>query len=221
MYIINYSAIVESLLSPDKRSPKAVAFNHGLVGEIANNHELLFNTYREGEIVEKWSLNPYNNRDRVKYGNSIFQSAEDSNTSEPTLSDSWRLITDNFLGNDFRIKIRGEKIVLEYALNMWFISTFRQPPLISDIYISTNRISNVDVFRVGASASMSSKVYSNNSSELVINEYTFTNDANMAINVPIVVYNSLAGSNDAREAVIRDFADKYINAGLTYKIITY
>jgi hypothetical protein len=221
MYIINYSAIVESLLSPDKRSPKAVAFNHGLVGEIANNHELLFNTYREGEIVEKWAPQPYKNRDRVKYGNSIFQSAQDNNTTEPTLSESWRLITDNFLGNDFRLKIRGEKLTLEYALNTWFISTFRQPPAISDIYISTNKISNIDVFRVGAVSTISSKVYSNNSSELVINEYTFANDENMAINVPLGVYQNLAGSNDAREAVIRDFADKYINAGLTYKIITY
>ncbi len=224
MINLDYFTIVESLLSPDKRSAKTVALNSGLVTEVANNHSLIFKTYKNGDTIglyPKWTQKSYNFRDIVRHGNSIFQSTEDSNTTQPTLSDSWRLITDNFLGNDFRLKIRGEKIVLEYALNTWFYTTFRQPSQLSDIYITTSKSINIEVLRVGALDTYSSKIYSDKSSELVINSYAFTNKENMTINIPVAVFNGLAVSDSIREAVVRDFADKYVNAGLTYKILTY
>jgi len=118
------------------------------------------------------------------------------------------------------IKI-GEKLNLEFALNTWFDTVFRQPPAVSDIYLVTNAIAVSPVFRVGASELESTSVYSNISTELVINDYTFTDEYNLSIMVPVAVYNALGSTNDIRDSIIRNFADKYVNAGITYDIITY
>ena len=221
MYQIDYDVAVENLIVPDKRQPIMVALNKVLAKTVSVSHDMLFNTYKSGAILPNWIAGSYAKGYRVRYGNSIFQSDIDSNTDEPTFSNNWILVTDNFLGNDFRLSIRGEKLNLEYALNYWFNTIFRQPPLVSDIYLTTNEVLTVSVFRVGISENESSKVYANTSSELIVNNYTFLNQYNLTINIPIVTYNSLALTDDARNSIVRSFADKYINAGITYIINTY
>jgi hypothetical protein len=219
MYSLDYNITVDSLNVPDKRTEKTTAFNKGLVAQVSNLHTQLFETYKNYTLVAVWSAGTYNRADLVRYGKSIFQ-AQETTTSEPTFSDAWLLVSNNYLGNDFRLKIRGEKLNLEYALNTWFDTVFRQPPLVSDIYIETNSVSS-NVFIVGLSEDESSSVSSIISSEFVINSYTFTDQYNLSIKVPVAVYNALAATNDIRDSIIRNFADKYINAGLTYDIITY
>lgn len=220
MYTLDYNLAVESLNVPDKRTAVTTAFNKGLVAQIGNAHVQLFETYKDFIINSMWVAGFYNRKDLVKYGNSIFQANEDT-TDEPTFSNAWIVVSSNFLGNDFRLKIRGEKLKLEYALNTWFSTTFRQPPLVSDIYVVTNEILSAPVFRVGVIEIESSNVYSDFSNEFVINNYTFLDQYNLTIFVPIAVYNALATTNDARNSIIKNFADKYINAGITYNINTY
>jgi hypothetical protein len=222
MYQIDYNTTIENLLVPDKRTPKTVAFNTALVQDVANNHTLLFSKYRDYNILPIWTAGTYAKNELVRYGKSIFQSVEGSNTTEPTYSDKWRLVSDNFLGSDFRLSIRGEKLNLEYALNIWFGSMFRQPSAgVSDIFLATNPITPISVFRVGINEFESSKVFADTSSELVINSYTFTSQFNLSINVPVALFNTLGATNAIRESIVRNFADKYINAGLTYTCITY
>ena len=222
MYSVNYDTTVENLLVPDKRTKKTVAFNTALVSEVSNNHTLLFNKYKDFTILPNWAAGTYEKNELVKYGKSIFQSIEDANTTQPTFSDKWRLVSDNFLGSDFRLAIRGEKLNLEYALNTWFGTTFRQPSVgVSDIFLETNPTSIINIFRVGDDEFTSSKVYANASSEFVINYYDFSEKYNLKINVPVAVYNSLGATDDIRLSIIRNFAGKYINAGLTYQIQTY
>jgi hypothetical protein len=221
MYQIDYKIAIESLLVPDKRTKKTVSFNKALVSEVSNNHELLFNTYKEYSAVPVWASGHYDRNELVKYGKSIFQSIEDGNTTEPTYSEKWRIVSDNFLGSDFRLKIRGEKLNLEYALNIWFDSVFKQPPLVSDIFLTTNPVTPITVFRVGDESFNSSAVYLDKSVEFVINSYSFDEQYNLVVNVPIAKFNSLGDSDSIRTSVIKNFIEKYINAGLTYKIITY
>lgn len=221
MYQIDYKIAIENVLVPDKRTKKTVSFNKALVSEVANNHELLFATYKEYSAVPVWTAGTFYKNELVKYGKSIFQSIIDGNTTEPTYSDNWRLVSDNFLGSDFRLKIRGGKLNLEYALNTWFDSTFRQPPLVSDIFLTTNPVTPITVFRVGDENFNSSTVYLDRSVEFVINSYSFDEQFNLVINVPIDKFNSLGDTDAVRDSVIKNFVNKYINAGLTYKITTY
>lgn len=221
MYILDYFIKVQEALTPDKRQPKQVAFQKGLVSDIDNLHTQLFSTYKSYQILPIWVSGTYNRKELVRYGKSIFQSNIDTNTSKPTFDGNWNLVNNNFLGNDFRLSIRGEKLTLEYALNIWFDTVFRQPPSNSDIFITTNATYGIDPFRVGASEFESSNVYSDISSELVINSYSFSTQFNMDINVPILFFNTLGSTNNIRESIIKSFADKYIPAGITYKITTY
>lgn len=222
MYLLNFDIAVQDLLVPDKRTPKTVALNKGLVAVISTLQDNIINTYKNANLsLTAWDGSPIDRNQNVLYGKSVFQSQVDANVSEPTFSDTWVPITDNYLGNDFRLAIRGERLILEYALNVWFETVFRQPPLQSDIYTTTNTILAVPVFRVGITEDESSDVYSNTSSELVINAYSFTNQYNMAIYIPVAVFNALGVNDNIRETIVRSFADKYINVGITYQIITY
>jgi hypothetical protein len=222
MYDLNYNTAIENLLVPDKRTKKTLAFNIALSLGIANDHNLLFNIYKNYTILPSWTAGTYAKNDLVKYGKSIFQSIESGNTGQPTMSDKWRLVSENFLGSDFRLAITGEKLNLEYALNTWFGSVFRQPSVgISDIYLTTNNVIDLPVFRVGINEFESTAVRTDISDQFVINSYTFTAQYNLTINVPIALFNALGATNEIRTSIIRAFADKYINAGLTYQIQTY
>jgi len=222
MYDINYNSSVENLLVPDKRTKKTVAFNKALVTEVAGNHDILFTTYKEFANVANWTSTSYAKNTLVKYSKSIYQSIENNNTTQPTQSDKWRLVSENFLGSDLRLSITGSKLNLEYALNTWFGSTFRQPSVgISDIYLTTNNLIQLPIFRVGINEFESTSVYSETSEQLVFNSYSFVTQYNLTINVPIVLFTSLGTTDDIRNSIVRNFADKYINAGLTYKIQTY
>jgi hypothetical protein len=222
MYNLDYNTTIESLLVPDKRTKKTVAFNKSLVAGIANNHDLLFSTYKDYTILPNWTAGTYAKNALVKYGKSIFQSVESSNTTQPTQSDKWILVSDNFLGSDFRLSITGSKLNLEHALNVWFGTVFRQPSAgNSDIYLITNNIVPIPVFRVGINEFESTAVGTNTSEQLVINSYSFLTQYNLSINVPSALFLSLGTTNEVRNSIIRSFADKYINAGLTYQIIPY
>ena len=220
MYTLDYNIAVESLNVPDKRTANTTAFNKGLVAQVSNAHTQLFETYKNYGSVATWSAGSYNRKTLIRYGKSIFQ-ANKNTTDEPTFSDTWVLVSNNFLGNDFRLKIRGEKLKLEFALNTWFNTVFRQPPLVSDIYIITNEIISAPVFRVGINSSESSYIYSDKSDEFCINGYIFTEQFNLTIWFPTAVYNNLGTTNNNRNSIIKNFADKYINAGITYNINTY
>jgi len=222
MYDVNYNTTIESLLVPDKRTKKTVAFNSALVAETANNHDILFTIYKDYSVSPNWTAGTYARNQLVKYNKSIFQSVENGNTTEPTQSDKWRLVSENFLGSDFRLSITGSKLNLEYALNTWFGSTFRQPSVgNSDIYLTTNNISLAPIFRVGLTEIESTSVGTLTSSQLVVDSYSFATQYNITINIPTALYTSLGTTNDIRNSVVRSFADKYINAGLTYQIQTY
>ena len=222
MYDVNYNTAVENLLVPDKRTTKTLAFNIALTLGIANNHNLLFNIYKNYNILPNWTAGTYSKNTLVKYGKGIFQSIENGNTGQPTISDKWRLVSENFLGSDFRLAITGEKLNLEYALNTWFGSTFRQPSVgISDIFLTTNNSIELPVFRVGITEFESTAVEADFSEEFVINSYTFLTQYNLTINVPIALFNALGTTNEIRTSIVRAFADKYVNAGLIYKIQTY
>lgn len=219
-YEIDYNQKAVELLPPDKRMPSIVAWVKALLMQLQYNITSLFVDYKTGSDYPVYVPGSYNKFDRVIYGQSVYESLININTAEPTDTAYWRLYQLYFAGTDTRIMYNAQTLVLEYALNTRFQTSFRQPPLQSDIFLTVNQPQN-RVFQVAGDEGLSSNVRYDGSSENVVNSYTFASFFNLEINVPVATYNSLSTDVAAREKIIRYFADKYIPAGILYTIITY
>jgi len=91
---------------------------------------------------------------------------------------------------------------------------------VSDIYTNNNYVST-PVFIVGQSESNSSDVFTTISSEFVVNGYSFANQINFTIYVPVGVYDALDTAMVNNDSIFRSFVDQYLPAGIIYKIQTY
>ena len=220
---INFQQKAIELTPPDKRSHSFIGWASALFSQWQYNSDSLFTDYKEGAgyVAPYNVLVVYSQYDRVRYGQSIYESLIDGNTYNPTDLNYWRVYQEYFVGVDERIMYNSKTLVLEYALNTRFGSTFNQPPLQSDIYLTVNSIPTKP-FQVGNVGFQSSVTYSDKSLEFVVNEYFAPTDTfNLNINVPIALFNSLANDDNTRTNIIRNFADKYVPAGILYTIITY
>lgn len=221
IYDIDFAKFTANMLPPDKRFSKMIAWVKIITYPLQYLVNLWFDSYRVGSVAPYYSaLATYNKYDQVIYNKIVYESLIDSNTTIPTTVANWKVVQQNFIGLFERIKYNGQKLVLEYALNKWFGTTFRQPPSVSDIYISNNTI-GIPVFRSGNIELISSSVSNSSSSEYVVNAYSITVQFNFDINVPVTVYNALDPAMVNNESIFRAFADKYIPSGLTYNIVTY
>ena len=220
IYDINFNTLATQTLPPDKRYSRMVAFLRVLLSPLQYLNNLWFVGYRTGATASAWAAGTYAKYEQVKYNKIVYESLVAGNTAVPTDTTKWKVVQENFIGLFERITYNGQKLVLEYALNKWFGTSFRQPPLTSDIYISTNTI-GTPFFRVGGIEAISSSSSNSSSSEFVINSYTVSLQYNFTIHVPVAVYNALDPTMTNNEAIFRAFANKYIPAGLTYNITTY
>lgn len=220
IYDINYNTLATQTLPPDKRYTKMVAFVRILLSPLQYLNNLWFVGYRTGTTAPAYAAGTYAKYAQVKYNKIVYESLIAGNTALPTDTTKWKVVQENFIGLFERITYNGQKLVLEYALNKWFGTTFRQPPSVSDIYVSTNTI-GTPFFRVGDVETISSSSRNDGSSEFVINSYTVALQYNFTIFVPVAVYNALDPLMANNEAIFRAFANKYIPAGLTYNITTY
>lgn len=220
IYDINFNTLATETLPPDKRFTRMVAFVRILLSPLQYLNNLWFVGYRTGTTAPAYTSGTYAKYAQVKYNKIVYESLVAGNTALPTDTTKWKVVQQNFIGLFERITYNGQKLVLEYALNKWFGTTFRQPPSVSDIYVSTNSI-GIPVFRIGGTESISSSVSNASSSEFVINNYTIAVQYNFTIYVPVAVYNALDSTMLNNEAIFRSFANKYIPAGLTYNITTY
>lgn len=214
---INYNQKAIELLPPDKRQPMFVAWMKALLSQVQYDRDVVLGDYKIGSNYSLWSAGTYAKGDRVIYGESVYEVIATTTTATPTNTTDWRVYLDDFVGVDERVLYNSAKLVLEYALNRRFQTTFNQPPTLSDIYIITN-VPNIGGFAVGNSTSVSSIIYSDNSSDPLINAQSFTAFYNFTIKIPTAVYSALGGGADD---IIRKFVDKYNTIGLNYNIETY
>jgi hypothetical protein len=222
IYQLNFNQKAVELLPPDKRRTKFVKWVQSLLSQNTWLHTKIFVDYKTGATYPNYSaFTTYNTGNRVIYGQSVYESIADGNTALPTDVTKWRVYQPFFIGTDERIMYNHIKLVLEYALNRRFQTVFRQPPLISDIYITTN-IRTTNPFIVGIDESESSVVFYDTSSEFIVNSYAFgAAFFNYTVNVPLAVYNGVSADPAAREKIFRIFIDQYNTIGLNYNIITY
>lgn len=220
IYDINFNTLAVQVIPPDKRYSRMVAWVRMLLSPLQYLRDLWFGSYRSGSTAGAWAAGTYAKYAQVKYNKAVYESLVNNNTSVPTTVANWKVVQNNFIGLSERILYSGQKLVLEYALNKWFGTTFRQPPSQSDIYITNNPI-GVAFFRSANVEDISSSVSNSGSSEYVINNYSFNVQFNFTIHVPVAVYNALDTTGLNNEKIFKSFAGQYIPAGLTYQIITY
>jgi hypothetical protein len=220
IYDIDFDNQVYDLLPPDKRTVNFATLLQSLTKPLQYVRDLVFDSYKKGSVAPVYAAGTYAKYDQVIYNKAVYESLVDNNNTAPSDLTKWRLIQENYIGVDERILYNGGKLILEYALNIWFDTTFLQPPLTSDIYLTTNP-TTLSVFRVGENEEESSSVADFASSENVFNDYSFAPNIGLTINIPVAVYNALGSDAATREAVVRNFADKYVITGIFYDIQTY
>jgi len=220
IYDIDFSKFAPQMLPPDKRYTRSVAWLKILLSPIQYLRNLYFGSYRTGSTVIVYAPGTYAKYVQVRYNKIVYESLKNGNVDLPTVTASWKVVQQNFIGLSERIYYNGQKLTLEYGMNKWFGTTFRQPNNQSDIYITNNALA-ISVFRVAADEDSSSVVFNETSSEFVINDYSFAVTFNFTINCPVAVYNALDATAQNREKIFRAFVDKYVPAGITYNIVTY
>lgn len=222
IYEINFKDLTRKTLPPDKRGPNFRSWVAALTFPLQWLRDLVLGDYRVGSSGQPWIITTeYQTGDRVTYNGSAYDSLIDNNLGNPpTDVIRWVLVQQNFIGVAERALYNGNLLIFTYAINKYFSTVFRQPPNISDIYIEAHP-KPLSAFIIGETEPFSSVVFTTSSSEFIINEYNFNTYVNMTIYVPQVKYDSLDTDPLNREKIIRNFADKYIVAGINYSVQPY
>lgn len=218
-YDINYNQQVIELLPPDKRYKNIVAYlTDCCASTVQYLRDAVLGDYRLGSTAAQWTSIAYPRGTKVIYKNAVFVSLIDNNTDIPT-ADSWYMQQQFFIGLDERLAYNGNNLILTYALNKWFGTTFRQPADgLSDIYITTNVIAN-GLFQIGYSEFESSEIsYEGSPDGIGFSDTALGPQYNATFNVPNSLITSLG---TAAIALLQSFINMYIYAGLTYNIIGY
>lgn len=124
-----------------KRLDVRLSFLECIGAPLQRIRDNFFETYLTGSANLAWDISSsYVKYDRVNYQNKIYECLKDTTGSLPTDRSFWVLVTGDFRGAVERIKYNCQTIMLEYILNKWFGTTFRQPAIgvPSDIYIVNN-----------------------------------------------------------------------------------
>lgn len=220
IYNVILSQLASDLLPPKKRDEALIAKVSGLLSAWYRRSKSL-KEFKEGSQPSEYpaySAGTYNQYDTVTYEKATYECQIDGTTTEPTDKTSWLQLNKSFIGTNDSQLFNAGKLVLEYALNTYFGTTFNQPPTLSDIYIN-NTVSVVGTFRVGGTFAASSTVGQTVSPQFVPLTYSSGVVVPMfAINIPSAFYASLGP--DA-EQIVRNYADKYVATSIPYEIITY
>lgn len=215
--IINFVETMINLLVPDKRTSNTIAFLSPPSNQLQVNNNSLFQNYKVSNNYDEWSGGTmYNRYHTVKYGKQIYYSTINDNIDIFPGNDGWELITNNFIGADDRVYFDGTKLLFEYAINTYF-GTVYQPntTLNSEIYVETLP-TTLKGFKVGATEHVSDSVLYTNSTgyiKLTDNEPTQYN---------LIIWVKDMGLPDKpTEGEIKNFAIKYIVAGVVFKIEGY
>src|SRR6185312_137308 len=134
---------------------------------------------------------------------------------------NWIQVYPNVMGANYRASFSPQKLTYEYALNLWFNTTFRQPVSMSDIYIPPLDITQLQAYAYPYSLKRYFLPVTEFPPQPVTSDFCFpTNNAsiqnNFTINIPIAVYNALSSNSGLRQGIVRAFADKLCPAGAYY-----
>jgi hypothetical protein len=229
IYNVNYEVSGQELLPPDRREDKFLKWLYSLLKPLQDLKDFVFTGYSDGSAASSYSgATTYTFGQQVKYQGRIYYRNEITDDYSagitPTNTTYWTLLHNSFIGINERIRFNGQKIILEYALNKQFGTTFQQPPVLSDIWIENKSVVS-DAFFIGVDDEDTATVaISDTDSDWFINDDITADDitaANFIIHVPVAVWTALAGTNSERDNIILTFVDKYKLFGYDATIETY
>ena len=216
IFDIDYKIQAPEILPVDKRTSNTIALMQSLLNGLQWARDFFFGSYKTGSTASTYATGTYNEFQQVIFNKSVYYSLNNGNTALPTDTTQWVKIQDNFLGVDQRVKFNGQRLVLEYALNLQFGGVFRPPGSSSpsDIYL-TNLPAIISGFISAKTEAYSSSIGQTTSVDKIGLAYPFTHINNFQINIKVALY---AATNDK---AIRNFVNLYIPISLNYTIVTY
>jgi hypothetical protein len=213
------------LLPPQLRQPIHLEWLRVVLSQIKYLYELFFNSFIAGNTSVDWNplffYAPGDYTvwtDKAVYINTFLDIGTPP-TGDINSAKTWRKVQELFIGVDERVKYNSQLIVFEYALNKYF----RVPTTDPQIYIENTAL-DTNVFLMGNSGETSSAMYNNSvfTEDFMFNAPTFTGATTAyTIWVKAALFTSLGATALDRENTVRQFADKYNLAGLTYKVDTF
>jgi hypothetical protein len=215
IYDYDNQIVGEQLTPPVLRTDKQLSWINTLTASVQNLWSLIFEDYRVGSVYPDYGFfTQYYVGDRVLFADkSIYECISNSLNISCLDTTKWVKVNDIFIGSDERVKYSAQKLLFEYALNKFFIS--------SGIYITNNFIDVGDVFVMDTNSTESSVMPLDSFYQEDYMDLTATYASGIydyTIFVPIADYTTLGSSANA---IIRTFADKYNLAGMQYDIQTY
>jgi hypothetical protein len=230
--IINTDTFAVNFLPPKKRLAIYKAWTKTLVKPLQVLYNTMFGTFQYGNAAAIYSgATAYSVGNQVKYTDkSIYQCWVASTGNLPTNTNYWFKIQDNFVGIEPRCKYNAQHILFEWALNEWFGTTFVNTPGASAIFIDAGA-ADLGAFYVGLTETESSfVVFDEPEATAFVQALNLTTaGVSFTINVPLITANALTTEtantvpniSANRENIIRQIADLYNYAGITYNVITY
>ena len=209
-FSVNINKLALNSFPPDKRYKKNNAFITALLSPLQSLRDWFFGQYYEGGY-DAWEFGAtYAKGDKVLYKGIIYVSLIDNNTYFPFIKTYYTEASEYPFGAKEQISYTSQKLVLEYALNKKFSTEFRQPPYVSDIFITNNYL--VERFYVGSTEPHSSYVGITNNKASFIGNTEVIESINFTVNVPTSTYNDYENNY----CKISAFINTIIPIGLTY-----
>lgn len=192
IYKITYSLQATNLLPPNKRSSPFIAWLTSLTYPIQWSRDLMFNTYANGDsnIILYNATISYIKTNRVRFNNGLYECilTPPKIGIDPNNTLYWNQIQADWRGVRERIKYNGQKLILEYVLNRWFNTVFRQPSQgNSDIWIQ-QLVTDDGSFLIGAVESSTAMIAGDEfyQTDLIPNNYNaLIND--FQVNYPLAL----------------------------------
>lgn len=232
VYNVNY--VQEKLLPPLLRTPIRLDWLKTLTYPIQSKYNDIYGTqsFVRSFSYAKWSaVTAYTVGNRVRFGISIYECLIANTGIDPSSDDvTWLRIAEDFVGIDERVKFSSQHMVFQYVLNRYLNITYATIPQIYTIknsidtngfYMGDDGDGSYGEMGTGTGAIADQDDFMDDSYSL--NQYAFT------IYVPIALANTLTSETPDvvpniapnREKMVRNVADKYKLAGMTYNVVTY
>ena len=216
LFDVDFKYLSEALSPVKYRTGSFTGWLYSLLKPIEWVHNSIFKGTKDGLFQRsKWSnVTAFTVGQLTQYGESIYY-CDVSNTNKiPNTSPQyWSLYVPDRLGVNERIRITGQKRILEYELNRRFKTftvTFPQNPLIPDIYIQNTP--TLPLFVIGLE--QSSGIFTAGQHDGIFKDPLLLSN-NFTVYVPTTKYTEYG------EKAIRQEVDKYLTAGLNYNVVTY
>lgn len=216
IYDFDTKEFIKNNIPPNKRLSNILNLVYSLLSALKYNIDA-YSIYRNTPNYNVYDdLATYGIGEIIVFNGFIYQSLVGANTgNSPDISPSfWQSLGTITIGSDIRMQYKPNKLAFEFALNQRFGTTFRQPDLVSDIYIKNTAFFN-PTFVIGGTEANSSIVFLDRSSQFIINQYFVQPAYSFTIFVPIALYTAVG------EAAISSFANSLTAIGKSFIIQTY